>query len=89
MSMFNIQSHHFGEVTYLSNPCISIQYLGNETLSDANFVRPCGCTSSGYNQSTKTLSVCLSMNNRPVKEASVICNIPEGQEVIFLSANVK
>ena len=86
--MFNIQSHHFGEVTFLSNHCIDIQYLGNEQLTDSMFQKPCGCTSSGYNPSTKTLNVCLSMNSRPTKEASVICNIPEGQEVIFLTANV-
>lgn len=89
MSMFSIQSHHFGDVTYLSNPCISIQYLGKEQLTDSMFVKPCGCTASGYNNATKTLSVCLSMNNKPTKEASIICNIPEGQEVIFLTANVK
>jgi hypothetical protein len=88
MSMFNIQSHHFGEVVYLSNHCINIQYLGDNNLTDDMFVKPCGCTASGYNAKTKTLNICLSMNSRPTKEASVICNIPEGQEVIFLSANV-
>jgi hypothetical protein len=88
MGMFNIQSHHFGEVVFLSNHCINIQYLGNEELTDNNFVKPCGCTNSQYDPKSKVLNICLSMNNRPTKDASVICNLPEGQEVISLSANV-
>ena len=88
MGMFNIQFHNFGEVKLGTTHCLNILYQGQEELTDANFVTPCGCTQKSYDQQSKTLFVCLNMNNHPTKDAAIICNIPEGQEVISLTASV-
>ena len=86
--MFNIQFHNFGEVKLGTTHCLNILYKGENQLQTTSFVFPCGCTSGSYDQNSKTLFVCLNMNNHPVKDANIICNIPEGQEVISLTAKV-
>lgn len=88
MGMFNIQFHNFGEVKLGTTHCLNILYQGTEELTNSSFQFGCGCTSGSYDQNTKTLYVCLNMNNHPTKDASIICNIPEGQEVISLTASV-
>lgn len=89
MSKFNISSHDFGLVEFNSNHCINVQYLGDSQITTGNFRAPCGCTSYAYYPNEKKLVVCLNMNNSPVKEASVICNLPEGQEIIKLKGTIK
>ena len=87
--MFDILDYNFGVVEYNTTHCVSITYLGVNNLTTGNFNTPCGCTSRNYDPATKKLLVCLTMNASPIKEANVICNIPEGQVIIKLTGTIK
>jgi hypothetical protein len=89
MGQFSTNEHDFGLVEYNSYHTVSIDYKGEHNLVTSNFKGTCGCTSLNYDSLNKRLILTLNMNSAPVKEANVICNIPEGQEIIKLKGTIK
>lgn len=87
-SKLSTTNHDFGTVQFGSTHCIAIRYLGSYPILASSFVPSCGCTSFSYDPNIRTATICLRMDTFPTKSTSVIVNIPEGQEIIQLSANV-
>jgi hypothetical protein len=88
--MFSTSFHDFGEVEANSTHCVRLAYKGEHILTGGNFQATCGCTNVQYDANSKMLTACLLMNvTAGEKLATVICNIPEGQEIIQLKGFIK
>lgn len=67
----------------------TIDYLGDLSLSNSNFLTSCGCTSPNYDAATKKLTIGLRMTSIGIKTASVTVNYPDGkQDILILKAEI-
>lgn len=79
----------FGTSNFNETKFETIQYLGDQVISNSNFLTSCGCTSPSYNPDTKELTLGLRMTTKGVKTASVTVNYPNGQQsIIILKADI-
>ena len=80
---------NFGESQFNEVKTETIDYLGNQSLSNSNFLTSCGCTSPSYDATTKKLTIGLRMTSKGIKTASVTVNYPDGtQDILILKANI-